>query len=500
MEHSRKQYLLCPANLQRLHPAVQVPRYSRQLLRPGIVHIGVGGFNRSHLAVYLDDLLQQGHSPNWAEFGIGLRPSDLATHDALSRQEYLYSLLLRDSTRESLRVVGSLMGHLYAPQSSQQAIEAIASPACRIVSMTVTEGGYFTHEASKEFQSEHPEIRHDLQNPERPVTWVGYLAEACALRMRRGLAPITVLSCDNLQDNGTVARRALTAFAEMKDPALRRWMDAAFAFPSSMVDRITPVTTDADRHRIAELLGVVDDAPVVAEPFRQWVVEDHFAADRPRWELVGAQMVADVAPYEEMKLRLLNGGHIALGFPAALLGIEFVSDAVTDPLLHRYLQQFLQEVRPAVRPVPGINLDVYAASLIERFSSPTIQDRVARICLNGVAKVKKFLLPTLNSNLENRRPTAMLSFVLAVWLRYMQGVTDSGVKISIEDDSIHEVSPWLHGAPDDAGLVLSQPSMFGSLAQQFPAFVDQVQRQLDRLRAHGTRNSILALLRDCDHA
>ncbi len=329
LDDSQSPISLKASALTHLPGSVVRPRYHRQLTRPRLVHIGVGGFNRSHLAVYLDDLLSMGASDRWGEFGIGLLAHDKQINHALASQDYLYGVLELDSDREEYRVVGSLVGHLYAPESAEAVLERLSSPECSIISLTVTEGGYFTEDSSGRFLPDHPDIRHDLAHPDSPRTWLGYVAESALRRMRHHQKAFTLLSCDNLQSNGATARKALLAFAGGRSTQLRRWIESNVAFPNSMVDRITPKTTDADRDHILRNFGIVDESPVVCESFRQWILEEDFAAGRPAWELAGAQMTDDVAPYEKTKMRLLNGGHSAIGYAADLIGVTYISEAAT---------------------------------------------------------------------------------------------------------------------------------------------------------------------------
>jgi len=484
------------AALPLLPAAVARPLYDRSRIVPRLVHIGVGGFNRSHLAVYLDDLLARGEQERWGEFGIGLLPADEPLHAALAEQDFLYGLLLVDSEQESYRVIGALAGHLYAPQSSREVLERLSSPECAIVSLTVTEGGYFIEDATGRFLSDHEEIRHDLEDPGRPRTWLGYLAGACERRMSLGRAPFTLLSCDNLQANGAIARKALLTFADARNPALRRWIEANVSFPNSMVDRITPRTTESDRARIRERFGVADLAPVVAEPFRQWVLEDSFAAGRPAWELAGAQMTGDVAPYEMTKMRLLNGGHSAVGYPADLLGFRTIADAAADPLLRRLLIAFMAEVRPTLKSLPGIDLDEYCGLIVKRFSNPALRDQVERICSDGCAKMAKFIVPTLNDILEAKTDPRVLPFALAAWLRYLSGRDESGRAMKISDPSLNSLKPFLNAGGSDASLALSVPQLCGGLAVSHPRLIGRVQDCLDRIRNHGVRAAIAQTLEE----
>jgi mannitol 2-dehydrogenase len=485
---------LSDRSLGQLSGAIATPRYQRKHAMPKIVHIGVGGFNRSHLAVYLDDLLATDSPGHWAEFGVGLLPDDLAMHDALDRQDYLYGVFERDADIENYRVIGSLLGHHYAPAAQEAVIQQLTSPECEIISLTVTEGGYFLDAGSRRFLEHDPAIERDLQTPTTPATWVGFVAEAASRRMQQGLGPFTLMSCDNLQSNGEAARTALLAFAHLRGGGLRSWIEAHVQFPNSMVDRITPRTSDADRELIAEKFGVRDLVPVVTEPFRQWVLEDKFAAARPQWERVGVKMTAEVAPYEKTKMRLLNGGHFCIAYCAALLGIATVADAVADSQLRDLLSQFLAEARLTLHDLPGIDLDDYAATVLRRFANPTIGDQIARICSDGSAKITKFILPSIIDLLAAKEVPRILPLVIASWLKYQQGTTESGVRYTIADPGVNLVETFVANGARDANNALNVAPLFGDLRIQHPDFARSIQAELNNLQTLGIRATIAKAL------
>lgn len=478
------------SNLVQLSEKAAVPRYSRSGLRPGIVHIGAGAFNRAHFAVYLDDLLNQGGDPHWAECGVGLRSPDLAIHHGLKKQDSLYSVLARDAETRELRIVGSLTEHLYAPEQVETVLERMASPECSIVSMTVTEGGYFLDDSTREFLGSDPDVQHDLEHPAQPKTFVGYLAEAADRRRKRGLKPFTVQSCDNLQGNGLAAHSALTSFAELRDPKLRQWIERNVAFPSSMVDRITPVTTDEERAFIEEHFGIRDLVPVAPEPFRQWIIEDTFSNGRPQWEKVGAQFTTDVVPFERIKMRLLNGSHFALGHAAVLLGIPLVSSAMQDSTMHRLVHEFLEEVTPILPELPGMELAGYKASLIHRFSNPAIKDTNLRLCLDSTAKVAKFVVPSVSELLDGGRKLRTIPMVIACYLRTLRGRDEQGRELSVVDPMAGLMSGFVREGGRDVRSALSVTQIFGSLATSQKGFVTQVQQALDALDRDGVRTGI----------
>ena len=483
------------STLSQLADTIVRPRYDRSRTLPGLVHIGVGGFNRSHLAIYLDDLLARGGSHRWGELGIGLLPGDKQIHAALEQQDFLYGHLQVDTHQESYRVIGSLVGHLFAPESGEAVLERLSAVDCAIVSLTVTEGGYCIENASGRFLADHEDVRHDLANPERPKTWLGYVTEASNRRMRLGRPPFTLLSCDNLQANGEAARTALLSFAGARSTALQKWMETNISFPNSMVDRITPRTTDDNRATIADKFGVLDLSPVVSEPFKQWVLEDAFIAGRPDWEQVGAQMTSDVAPYEKTKMRLLNGGHSAIGYAADLLGYSTIADAVADPLLHGLLEEFMAEVRSTLRQLPGIDLDAYTSTIVKRFFNAAIRDQVERICSDGCTKMAKFIVPSLVDLLTGRELPHVLPFVIAVWLHYLRGYDENGRKLSISDPSLAYMQAFLDTGGRDARLALSVRPLFGEIALTHPQLVGAVQTALDQLRKNRARATLEQILK-----
>lgn len=490
----RSNVALRNSTLAQLDNSIARPSYERAQTMPRLVHIGAGAFNRSHLAVYLDDLLALAGEPRWGEVAVGLLPADREIHEGLVSQDYLYSLMEMESGHERLRVVGSLVEHFYAPDQTQAVLARMAAAECAIISLTVTEGGYFIEDATGCFLSENVDVRHDLEHSDAPVTWLGYVAETAERRRALGCGPFTVLSCDNLQGNGAIARRALMAFAELRGGGLPQWIERNVTFPCSMVDRITPRTTAENRALILERFGVVDRTPVVCEPFRQWVLNDDFAAGRPVFEHVGAEMTSDVAPYEKMKMRILNGGHSTLGYFADLLGIGLIHEAVTDAQLRRLLVAYLEEVKPVVPSLPGIDLDEYAATVVRRFSNTAIRDQVPRICSEGCAKIAKFLVPPLADLLRTGCMPRILPLVIAGWLHYQRGVDEQGRAMMMADAQADLLKPFVEAGCVDARLVLVESAVFGSLVAEFPAWASRVQQYLELLRAHGVRSAIASVL------
>lgn len=399
---------------------IPYPAYDRPVVRAGIVHLGVGGFHRAHQAVYIDRLLTRGKT-GWGITGIGVMPGDSAMRDALASQDHLYTLSVRNPDGSvSDQVIGSIIDYVLAPEDPEAAIEALANPIVRIVSLTITEGGYFANGATGEFDADHPAIRTDLASPERPATAFGLIVAALGRRRARGHGPVTVMSCDNIQHNGTLARRAVLGYAQALDATgsttgLADWIEKHVTFPNSMVDRITPVTTEADRSALVDRTGIEDAWPVVCEPFIHWVLEDSFAAGRPPLEDVGVQVVADVTPYEHLKLRLLNAAHQAIAHPGALLGYEFIDQALGHPVVADLVRAYHREAIGSLAEAPGIDPAEYGATVIERFSNAGIRDTVARIRVDGSDRIALFLLPVVRDNLAARRPVTVSALIVALW-------------------------------------------------------------------------------------
>jgi len=426
---------LTPDNLGSFPPEVAIPGYDRAALRVGVVHVGVGGFHRAHQAMYLDRLMNEGKALDWAICGVGVLPSDRHMADVMAAQDGLYTLVVKhpDGTLEP-RVIGSILEYLFAPDDAEAVIERMADPATRIVSLTVTEGGYNFNAVTGEFMADNPDVRHDLQPGALPRTSFGLITAALERRRERGLPPFTIMSCDNIQGNGETARRSFVAYARLRDPGLASYVAAEVHFPNSMVDRITPVTTDDDRAQVRERFGVDDGWPVVCEPFTQWALEDSFGAGRPPFEDVGVQVVPDVIPYELMKLRLLNASHQGLCYFAWLAGYRLVHEAAQDQLFARFLLAYMErEATPTLAEVPGVDLREYQHQLIDRFSNAQVRDTVARLCAESSDRIPKWLLPVVREQLAAGREIKRSVLVVASWARYAEGVDEQGQPIEVVD-------------------------------------------------------------------
>jgi mannitol 2-dehydrogenase len=472
-----------------------VPSYDRASLRAGIVHIGVGGFHRAHFAMYLDRLMEQGQALDWAVCGMGLLPGDARMRDVLAAQDFLYTLVVKhpDGSREA-RVIGSIVDFVHAPDDPQAAIERLADPAVRTVSLTITEGGYNFNQATGEFDPTNEDVIHDLAS-NAPRTVFGLVVEALHRRRERGVPPFTVLSCDNIQGNGDVARRQFTAFARLRDEVLGDWVEQEVEFPNCMVDRITPVTSDEDRQNLAAEFGVLDRWPVVCEPFTQWVVEDHFKAGRPPLELAGVQLVEDVAPYELMKLRLLNASHQALCYPGYLAGYRYAHEVCADPVFVAYLLAYMDnEATPTLAEVPGIDIAAYKRQLIERFANPSVADTLARLCAESSERIPKWLVPVIHDNLAAGRPVDLSAAIVASWARYAEGQDEQGAPIEVVDRRKEEVMAAARRQLDsDPRAFVRNRDLFGDLAERTEFTVPYL-RALGSFHKLGARATIAALV------
>ncbi|RAL11499.1 mannitol dehydrogenase family protein [Aspergillus homomorphus CBS 101889] len=470
---------------------VQVPTYERgSAVKEGIVHVGVGGFHRAHLAVYVDQLMQKHGVRDYAICGVGLQPFDATMRDALGAQDHLYTVIERSAKGSFAHVVGSINSYLFAPDDREAVIAKMAHADTHIVSLTITESGYYYNENTHELQSEHPDIQYDLDPAHEgaPRTTFGFLYAALARRHAQGLKPFTVMSCDNMQKNGSITRHMLESFARLKNPTIAAWIAQHGAFPNAMVDRITPQTSAADKTALAESFAIEDRWPVVTEPFMQWVIEDQFADGRPPFERVGVQVVKnvhDVEQFEKHKLRLLNGSHSALGYPGQLAGFKYVHDVMENPVFNKFVWQMMQtEVKPLLPDIPGVDIDEYCRTLMGRFENPTIMDQLPRICLNASGKIPQFIMPSIAEAIWVKGPFRKLCFVAAAWFRYVNGVDDAGKSFPVDDPMRDELQAKARaGGATDPRPLLSIKTLFGDdlrSDERFLKTISQAMEEIDR--------------------
>ncbi|HEX5562891.1 MAG TPA: mannitol dehydrogenase family protein [Nocardioidaceae bacterium] len=482
------------STLGSLGSRVAVPTYDRGRVTGGIVHFGVGGFHRAHQAIYVDTLMNAGEALDWGITGVGLLPGDRRMRDALKGQDCLYTLVVKDPDGTMHpRVIGSVVDYLFAPDDPEAVLAVMSDPATRIVSLTITEGGYLVNQATGEFDAGDPSIQADLAEGAVPTTAFGFVVEALRRRRAAGVEPFTVMSCDNIQGNGEVAHKMIGAFARLKDAELAAWFEQNVSFPNSMVDRITPVTTDEDRAELAEQFGVEDAWPVVCEPFTQWALEDRFPAGRPPYDHAGVQLVPDVTPYELMKLRLLNASHQALCYLGYLAGYRYAHEVCQDELFTGFLLDYMDmEGTPTLEPVPGVDLDAYKHQLIERFANPEIRDTLARLCAESSDRIPKWLVPVIRIQLGHGGPVSRSALVVASWARYAEGVDEEGEPIEIVDRRKEAVMARAAEQRSDPLAFLRDPDLFGDLADD-GRFTQEYTAALSSLHEHGARATLEAL-------
>ena len=460
-------------NARNLHTLqIPTPEYDRSRIKVGIVHFGVGGFHRAHQAMYVDRLLSQGIARKWGICGVGVLPGDRRMRDALRDQDHLYTLTLAhpDGTREP-RVIGSIVDFRYAPDDPEAVIELLADRAVRIISLTITEGGY-----------------------NEPLSAVfALVTEALNRRRLRGLKSPTIVSCDNIVGNGHIARQAFTSYAQTSTPALAQWMDENTRFPNSMVDRITPATTPDVIERLTTDFGVDDAWPVITEPFAMWALEDDFADGRPPLDRAGVTFADDVSPYEAMKLRLLNASHQGLCYFAYLAGYRLVHDAAQDPLIAQLLGCYMDsEAMPTLAQVPGLR--EFKDGLLPRFANAHVRDTVARLCAESSDRIPKWLLPVVRDNLRSGGSVRLSAAIVASWARYAEGVDEEGRPIEVVDPRADTLIPIARSQRRNASAFLANRSVFGNLIEE-PRFVEPYLWTLDSLHRDGARATVEKLLR-----
>ena len=451
--------------LNNLPEGVGRPNYDRSGLTAGILHFGIGNFHRAHQAVYLDDLFNLGRDHDWALVGAGVMTSDHAMKDALSAQDYLTTVVEQEADVSSARVTGPLIDFV-APQDAAAIIARMTDPAIRIVSLTVTEGGYFIDPATGVFNPDYEAIAADGKSPETPKTVFGMIVAGLKARRAAGLPAFTVMSCDNIPHNGKVTRDAVAGLAALSDAGLADWIRSEVAFPNGMVDRITPATGDRERRIAHDDFGIDDNWPVFCEVFKQWVLEDKFPAGRPALEEVGVQFVPDVTPYENMKIRILNGGHAIIAYPAGLMDIHFVHEAMQNKLVRAFLEKVEREaIIPVVPPVPDTDLGDYYALIERRFANPKIGDTVRRLCLDGSNRQPKFIIPSIADNLARGGSILGLALESALWCRYCFGTTDSGAVIEPNDPNWDRLQAQAKLARDNPSAWLEMADIYGDVAK-----------------------------------
>lgn len=453
------------AALGALACAVKVPAYDRSALTPGIVHIGLGNFHRGHQAWYLHRLMQQGLAQDWAIIGAGVRPGDAVQRERLAAQDYLTTLIELRPTETNAEIIGSMIGFAQIDDDNAALIAQMADPTIRIVSLTVTEGGYFIDPATKGFASDHPDILHDARHPDTPKTAFGAMIAALKQRRAAGNGPFTCMSCDNLQGNGDVLRQTVISLARLSDADLATWIDHTCSFPNSMVDCIVPATGPTELALAAEL-GIEDASPVTHESYRQWVVEDDFCAGRPPWEQVGATLTDRVHDYEAMKIRVLNGGHQIVANAGELLSIDTIAECMAhDGIAGLFENTARNEILPHLQPVPGMDPDSYVDLIKDRFANPRIVDTTRRVAFDGASRHPGFVIPSIRDGIAKQTPIAGLALSEALWARMCAGTREDGTEIAPNDPHWDTLHPVALAAKDAPQRWLEQREYYGDLAE-----------------------------------
>ncbi|GAB3913521.1 mannitol 2-dehydrogenase [Microlunatus endophyticus] len=476
---------------------IALPTYDRSRVTAGIVHFGVGGFHRAHQAMYLDRLLREGKATDWGICGVGVLPHDARMRDVLKAQNGLYTLVEKaPDGSQAVTVIGSIVDYLFAPDDPDAVIEKMASEQIRIVSLTITEGGYNLDAVTGRFDDHNQAILDEVASSEPLKTVYGLVVAALKRRRERGLPPFTVMSCDNIQGNGEIAKGTFTSYARLTDPEFADWMIESVAFPNSMVDRITPATTPDDIASLEEKHGVKDGWPVVCEPFEQWVLQDHFPLGRPPYQDAGVQVVDDVEPYELMKLRLLNAGHQAIAYFGYLSGYRLVHESAQDPAIARFARAYMdREGTPTLKPVPGVDLEEYKDSLIERFANSHVRDQVQRLCLEASDRIPKFVLPVVRHQLAHDGEVRLAAAIIASLARYCEAVDEDGQPIEINDRIADTLKKYAAKqiAPDaDELAFLTNRELFGDLVDE-PRFTEPYLEVLRSLHEVGAQQTVQKL-------
>jgi fructuronate reductase len=478
--------------LAQLPDDVTLPQYPRAELIPGIVHLGIGAFHRAHQAYYTEAVLNQ-FGGNWGIVGSSLRSASV--RDQLVPQDCLYTLVERSGDGEKLQVIGAVKDTLVGPEDPAALVAAMAQPSIKIVSLTVTEKGYCHNPATGNLNESHPDIVHDLQNLEKPVSAIGFIVAALKSRFDHQQKAFTVLSCDNLPNNGEVLEKVVLQFAQKISPALAAWIKTNATFPSTMIDRIVPATTDDDRREIEARLGVRDEGMVVCEPFSQWVIEDKFADGRPEWEKVGALLVKDVRVFEKIKLRLLNGAHSTMAYTGYLSGFHYISEVMEQPAFVNLVKTYMaREAGETVSAPAGFDIEAYKQQLRERFANKALKHRTWQIAMDGSQKLPQRLLETLREQLGSEGHIDILCLGVAAWIRYVSGVDEKGQVIEVSDPLATELRAACaanQGNPADmVKAIVRIEKVFGTDLIDEPRFIECTTKWLEQFYKNGVLNSI----------
>lgn len=472
--------------------AASYPKYDRTNAQCGIAHMSVGGFHRSHQALFTDRLLAQSGG-NWLIHGVGNLDADITLVENMNKQENLYSLTERSQSENTLRVIGSIKEFTHAPSDKQKVIDVLAADNIKIISLTITEKGY-CYDSEKNLDLQHPMIAHDRENPDEPISAIGFVYAAAKKRKENSGQPFTLMSCDNLPGNGKIASRIILQYARSLDGEVANWIEKNVSFPNGMVDRITPAPSQDTVDFVKNEFGLDDPCALASEDFLQWIIEDDFINGRPAYETVGVQFVKDVEPYEKCKVRLLNGSHSALSYLSYLMGYREVDAAMADPLICDFVRRYMDEnVTPCVPEVPGVDVEEYKSILIQRFSNPAISDKIQRLAMDGSEKIPNAIVPPIAYQLQQNESLDYLAFALAAWYRYLRAVDESGDPIEITDPMSQRLISIAQAQPLDPTEFLSIKEIFGEVAGN-SHLVGLVTVALGQIESLGTKDALTKLL------
>ncbi|NQV98499.1 MAG: mannitol dehydrogenase family protein [Rhodospirillales bacterium] len=475
------------SRLAELAPSIKQPGNRVLDAGVGIVHLGIGAFHRAHQAVYTEDAMQA-KGGDWRICGVSLRGTEV--RDRLRPQDFLYTVIDRSDGADAVRIIGAVAEVLYGPDDPAAVISAIARQTIHVVSLTVTEKGYCHDPATGSLRRDLPDIVNDLDMAKPPRSALGYLVRGLKARMDAGAGPVNVISCDNLPDNGRLLEGLVRDFCATAAPELGNWLDAHVAFPCTMIDRIVPAATADGLALAAASLGLDDQAALLTEPFRQWVIEDKFTAPRPAWEAAGAQIVSNVAAYEAIKLRLLNASHSAIAYLGYLGGFKTVAEAIAVPAMHAFVRQLMdEEATPTLEIPPSFDVDTYKDNLVARFANPTLAHKTWQIAMDGSQKLPQRLLETLYHNIRAGKATGAVSLAVAAWMQYVGGVDEQGQAIDVSDPFAEQLAAIHTKARGDvigivSGMLAMEP-IFGAAEAQPPGLEIILIDALNQLRTHG---------------
>lgn len=477
-------------NLSKLSEDILVPKYKKEDLTPGIVHFGVGNFNRSHQAVYLNELFNNGLDYNWAIVGSGMHSHGIWMGKQLKIQDYLFSVIERSVQKDTMKIIGVITNYICGIDKKEEIINQLCDERIKIVSLTITEGGYFIDSSTGFFDKKNKEIIQDSNNPDTPITVFGIIIKALKIRKTRSIQPFTIMSCDNIPHNGNITKNTTVGLAKLIDEKFAEWIEKNVAFPNGMVDRITPSTTLNEIEYVKNNYGIEDSIPVFSEDFKQWILEDNFPTGRPALEKVGVEFVRDVTPYEHMKIRILNGGHALIAYASGLLDIEYVYEAMKNSLILKFFKKVEEnEILPVLPSVPNTNLHSYYLKIQERFSNPKIKDTIKRLCLDGSNRQPKFIIPTINDCIKKSIDFKGLAIESALWCRYCYGITESNIKIEPNDPNWNSLKAKAIEAKKRPISWIEMKHIYGNVAKNIK-FQEYFNKYLNDIWNKGVANVI----------